>query len=425
MIPLKKQIFLCTLGTALEWYDFSLFASMTAIFSQLFFPEVNASSAILFTFSVFAAGYITRPFGAIYFGHLGDRIGRKSSLLISILLMAVSTTIIGMLPVSTSFSMYLLVLCRLLQGFATSGEYGGGITMLYEQPTKRKGFISSFGLFSAILGISLGTAIVTITTKVLGNQNMLAWGWRIPFLLGAPLGILGFMLRKSLLESGEFLNAKANNTVCAIPIYRLFQEYKKELFALTAMYTLSNIAFYINFIYLGNQASLDNHMDTSTSLCISLFVTLIYACSILTFALLSDYVGRLKIMAISCVLLITLAVPLFNIILSGNVNLQLMGQVTISILLGMFVGPLAAVTAECFSINVRYSGIGIPLNLAASIFGGTTPLICAWLARLAGRQTMPAYYLMAASIIAMAAVYSLSRGTRQRSMRYLKIVNSV
>lgn len=413
------------MGTALEWYDFSLFASMTAIFSKLFFPEVNLASAMLMTFAVFAAGYITRPLGAIFFGHLGDRIGRKSTLLMSILLMAVSTTVIGVLPVSTSFSMYLLVLCRLLQGFATSGEYGGGITMLYEQSTKRKGLVTSFGLFAAIFGIFLGTAIVTIITKLIGNQNMMAWGWRVPFLLGAPLGLLGLILRKSLLESREFLNTKASNVDYAIPIIRLLQDYKKELFALTAMYSLSNIAFYINFIYLGNQASLNNNLDTSSSLYISLFVTLIYACSILMFAFISDYTGRLKIMVTSCVLLITLVVPLINIVLSGHANLQLMGQVAISILLGMFVGPLAAVSAECFSINVRYSGIGIPLNLAASVFGGTTPLICGWLARLTGEQTMPAYYLIAAAIVAMAAILTLSRDTQRRSLHYLKIVNSV
>lgn len=419
---IRKQILLCTAGTLLEWYDFALFANMTIILSQIFFPKSNHTAALLSTFVVFASGYIARPLGALFFGHYGDVSSRKSALLKTILIMTASTSCIGLIPTNIETSMYLLVVLRLLQGFSTSGEYGGGITMLYEQDSKRKGVISSFGLFSAIMGIFLGTVVVGIVTQIIGQDNMIQWGWRIPFLLAAPFGILGFIIRKSLIESSEFVTSKDLNK--NFPAIELLKKYKKNLLSLILIYALGNVCFYINFIYLGNQSVLLKQIDSTTSTFISALVTLGYAASILLFAYLSDFFEKRKMMIIASCLLFAFSYPLFNLILFGNVPLQVIGQLTISLLLGMVVGPLASISAESFKTNVRYSGIGLSLNFAASIFGGTTPLVCAWLTQFTGVLTTPALYLSASAAISVVAILFL-RNNEASNADYREIVNSV
>lgn len=250
---LTKQVALCAFGTLLEWYDFSLFAALTPIISEIFFPHNSHLTAMMMTFVVFASGFIMRPIGALFFGHLGDKIGRKSTLLITILIMTASTSAIGLIPVDFYLSTWLLVIFRLIQGFAASGEYPGGITLLAEQPgISKKGFIASCGIFAAPAGIFMGTLVCVISSSLIDHEHMLHWGWRLPFLLGAPLGLIGFLIRKTLLESEAFELARKEKILTAIPALKLIQSYRREFIMLCCLYILSNVSFYINFISLSN-----------------------------------------------------------------------------------------------------------------------------------------------------------------------------
>jgi len=410
MRHIAKQVALCTFGTILEWYDFSLFAALTAIMSVIFFPHTDKYAAMMSTFAVFASGFIMRPIGGIFFGQLGDRIGRKSTLLITILIMTFSTSAIGLIPTGLTISTILVVFLRLLQGFAASGEYPGAIILLGEQTQiTKKGFVASFGIFAAPAGIFFGTLICAIASRIIEHTNMIQWGWRIPFLLAAPFGLIGFWIRKALLESEEFKVAEAKKLLVKTPLLILLKKYSGSFLALSCLYILSSSAFYINFIYLGSYSMNLHKLSVNDALYINTLITLIYALSILMFGLLSDYLGKKILMMSACIFIISFTYPLFVFILSGSMYDQILGQAVISALLGMFVGPLAIQSANFFPTQLRYTGVSISLNFATAIFGGTTPIICAWLVRISNDVMMPSYYLITIALLALGVIIFKNR----------------
>lgn len=406
MKSITKQIALCTFGTLFEWYDFSLFATLAPVISGIFFPHSSHFAAMMSIFVVFASGFIMRPVGAIFFGHLGDKVGRKSTLLITIFIMTFSTSAIGLIPTNFKFSALLLVIFRLTQGFAASGEYPGGITLVSEQSNaERKGFIASFGLFAAPAGIFSGTLVCIFFTKVLGQNNMVEWGWRIPFLIGTPLGLIGYFIRKTLLESEAFQTAKQEKRLIQVPVFHLVNKYFKRFIALFCLYVFSSVSFYMNFIYLSTYSVNVHKLSISNAMYLNSVTTFIYALSIPFFGFFSDYLGRRRLLMFgSCLITICFMYPLFMIILNGDINTQIMVQSLVSIIIGMFVGPLAILSADFFPTEVRYTGISMSLNISAAIFGGTAPLICAWLTNVTNNEIAPAYYFMFSSVLALIAI---------------------
>lgn len=425
MRSLTKQIALCTFGTLFEWYDFSLFAALAPIISEIFFPHSSHFVAMMSTFVVFASGFIMRPIGAVFFGHLGDKIGRKSTLLITVLIMTASTAGIGIIPVELSLSTLLLVIFRLIQGFAASGEYPGAITLLAEQPNiNKRGFISSFGIFAAPAGIFIGALVCMITSKLIGHHSMVQWGFRIPFLIGAPLGLIGYLIRKTLLESEEFQIAKQEKILIKTPVLHVIKEYHREFIALFCLYILSSVSFYINFIYLSNYSVNAHKWEAANAMYLNTVTTCIYAISISLFGLFSDYVDRRLLMILACLLMTCFVYPLFLFILNGGLAQQFMAQSLISLMIGMFVGPLAILSADLFPTQIRYTGVSMSLNISAAIFGGTAPLICVWLAKISHAAIAPAYYfIFVAALALISIILVIPKKTRERT--YLEITNSV
>ncbi len=405
MSSVRKQVILCTVGTLFEWYEFTVFALLTPIISILFFPSSNHFAAMMSTFAIFASGFIMRPIGALFFGHIGDTIGRKSTLLMTVFLMTGATVAIGLIPVGTFLSTTALVICRLIQGFSTSGEYPGGLTLLAEQPDyKHKGLITSFGISGTGAGCFMGALICAIILKCVGYENMLHGGWRIPFLLAAPLGILSFMLRKTIFESNEFKKIEQQGSIARAPILQLFRHHWKNLGLMLCISILANALMYINLLYLGNYSLGTHKLNTTDTTNIYMLVTFIYSISILFFGFLSDFIDKQFLLLTACILILCSTYPLFELALSNSVSMQFLAQGILSLILGMLLGAFSSILAESFPTAVRYTGLSVTLNIAASIFGGTAPIICGWLTHYAGTPIACAYYVILLAIIALSAI---------------------
>ncbi len=407
----KKQVLLCTVGTVFEWYEFTVFAMLTPIISILFFPSHNHATGMMLTFAIFASGYIMRPIGALFFGHLGDTVGRKHTLLITIFLMTGSTLAMGLIPVGTAFSTVILVVCRLLQGFSTSGEFPAGLTLLAEQTNeKHKGFVTSFGIFGTGMGCFFGAIVCAIILKLLGHENMLHGGWRIPFLLAAPFGLLSFWLRKNMFESNVFKKAAEQGRLFRAPIIKLFTQYPKDLAAMLFISIFANALVYIDLLYLSNYSLSTHKLNTTDTSYLYLLVTFIYSTSILLFGFLSDFFNKKLMMMTACLLILIFAYPLFSFVFGNSVEMQFLAQGLLALLLGMLLGPFSSVLAHSFPTAVRYTGLSVVLNMAASIFGGTAPVICSWLTHYAGTPFASADYVIFLGLIALCAIFRTNKG---------------
>ncbi len=413
MLAMQKttsQVILCTIGTILEWYDFSLFAALSPYLSAVFFPHTDRITAVMSVFVVFASGFIMRPIGAVFFGYFGDRKGRKSTILLTIILMMVATAGIGFIPAGTTLASIVLVILRLLQGFGASGEQAGGSTLLTEQgSSKHKTFITSFGIFASITGLFSGTLICVITSKILGHDAMLAWGWRLPFMLSIPFGLAGYWVRKSLLESQEFIKEKLTNNLSHFPLAELLRKYKKNLIIIMSFFILTNICFYINYMYFESYALQHHKINETQAMYLSSAATLMYAASVVFFAHIADRVGRIWMLGIGSFLLATLTYPLFMCIINGDFVAQLSGQLCFAGIIGIFSGSVIATAGEYFPIHVRYTGIGVAVNIAASVFGGTAPLVCAYLIKATANPISPALYIMICAVIVCVIVLTSVR----------------
>jgi MHS family proline/betaine transporter-like MFS transporter len=420
----NKHVFYCISGTVLEWYDFSLFASLISILSKVFFPPENGGTHYL-PFFFFACGFLMRPFGGIFFGHLGDKLGRKSTLMFTYVLMALSTTGVGILPGHGGILwLWILLLLRMIQGFAASGEYAGSVILLYELPgANSKSARCSLGLFASAIGILLGIIVCTIIISLLKDEQMLAWGWRIPFLLGLPLSILGFVLRKNLLESKGFSQAKEAQTLVKLPLWDALKHHYKSMLLITAMYMLGNVSFYINFVYLTSYTVAQHQLSFIASFYLNCLITIVYAMCIPIFGYLSDFITGKKLMQFACVLMLILILPLFKLILSGDLFYQFFGQILLAALLGVFSGPISLIATELLPLNIRYSGLAVSLNIGAAFFGGTTPLISSWLTHYTQHAISPAYYWMLITLVTLLAVTYLPATAKPKSFLRMKMFN--
>ena len=403
---LKRQVVLCTIGTILEWYDFCLFSCLAPILSQLFFQRSNSFSAMMSIFAIFASGYLMRPLGAIFFGHLGDKFGRKATLLITIFSMTIATTFIGLIPTNTYFATVMLVICRLIQGFSTSGEYPGGLTLLAEQNiSKRKTFIASFSIFGTGVGAFSGALVYFILFELLGNENMINWGWRIPFLLGAPLGLMGYFLRKNIYESTEFTYLQTHALLERQPILVLFKDQWKNLIGMLSISILTNVLIYINSMYCGNYLLSIKKLTSDQVIFLNLTVLSVYSFSILLFGWISDFIDKRKLLLVACTLVAVLIYPLFQIIMLGSILPQFMAQISISFLVGMILGPFSAILPEQFPAAIRYSGLSVTLNFSAAFFGSSAPIICGWIIHITHNVLSPAFYIAILAIFSMGGAF--------------------
>jgi len=400
------------IGTAIEWYDFFLYGTAAAlIFNKLFFPTFDPGVGTLLAFATFALGFVARPLGGIVFGHFGDRIGRKTMLYLTLLIMGVATAMIGLLPTYNTLGIWaavLLIACRLIQGFGLGGEWGGAVLMAVEHaPDNRKGFYGSWPQLGAPIGLVMGTLVFSIFSATMSDAQFIAWGWRLPFLFSIVLVIVGLWIRFTLAESPEFQKIKDTKEQVRMPIIDAIRMHPKNILLAMGARFAENGFFYIYATFVlayATQILGMNKQDILTGVLIAAFLE---SFTIPVFGALSDNLGRRPVYIFGAIFSAIMSFPLF--LLLGTKNPQL-GW--IAIVLGLAVGhaamygPQASFFAELFGTKVRYSGVSLGYNLASIFAGALSPIIATWLMTAYKPQTWPiSVYMIILALITLVSVY--------------------
>ncbi|MGW0186774.1 glycine betaine/L-proline transporter ProP [Streptomyces sp. NPDC003362] len=415
----KRATKAAALGNAMEWYDFGIYSYLAATMGKVFFPSGSDTAQLLSSFATFAVAFLVRPVGGMVFGPLGDKLGRKRILSITMIMMAVGTFAIGLIPAHASIGLWapaLLIFFRLVQGFSTGGEYGGASTFIAEYaPDKRRGFFGSFLELGTLAGYVGASGLVVVLTSVLSEDQMLSWGWRVPFLVAAPLGLIGLYLRLKLdetpafqkLEEGDARAAEAADAVetsATADLGKIFTRYWRPLLLCLALVAAYNITDYMLLSYMPTYLSEELGYGTNHGLLVLLIVMVLQMCVISQVGRLSDRFGRKPLLLAGMLGFLVLSVPSFLLIRQGNVILIGLGLFLMGLSLVAMLGTMSSALPAIFPTHVRYGSLSVAYNLSTSIFGGTTPLVITALISVFGTNLMPAYYAMAAAVVGVVAV---------------------
>ena len=405
------------LGNFIEWFDYASYSYFATTIALVFFPTDNHTVAMLQTFGVFALSFILRPIGALFWGSYGDKKGRKAALAHSIMFMSGASFLIGCLP---SYSVIgvgapiLLLLLRMVQGFSASGEYAGAATFLGEYaPTKKRGIYCSLIPASTAIGLLAGSTLATVMTASLSSDALTSWGWRIPFLMAGPLGLIVHFIRTKLADSPvyasmtEALDDKqqsASTTKSVSPLHELFQNHFKTLVISFGACVLNAVGFYTVLTYLPTYLSDTVGMaaaqsSTITTICLVLYVALVFGMGHI-----SDMFGRKKVLIGACVAFIVLTVPAFMALNTAQFWPVLIVELAMCATMTANDGTLSSYLTETFPTSVRFTGFAFSFNLANAIFGGTAPFIATWLIYTTGSSIAPAWYMVAVSAVALVAM---------------------
>ncbi|KVD55495.1 citrate:proton symporter [Burkholderia ubonensis] len=414
--PAGRAIAAASIGNALEWYDFSVYAFFAVYIAQNFFHRGDAGTQLVEAFMAFGIGFIARPLGALAIGVYGDRAGRKAALTLTILVMAAGTGIIAFAPPFTAIGVGapLLILCgRLLQGFSAGGEVGGAAAFLIEHaPADRKGMYASWLQASMAASNILGALVATTVTLTLSHEQIGDWGWRIPFILGLAIAPVGLWLRKTLDETphfrAEMARAQREHAARKAPLLQVVRDYPRELAIGTGFSVLWAVCIYALVIYMPTHAQRALHFDGRDAFIASLVGNCLMAVTCVCAGGWSDRFGRRTVLAAGAALMIVSVYPLLNWLNHTHTLAALVAvQSAFCVMVAIFTGVAPAALSELFPTSVRATGMSLAYNLAATFFGGFAPAILAWLTQQTGSPFAPAWYVMAAGAIALASITAL------------------
>ncbi|MFI2635577.1 glycine betaine/L-proline transporter ProP [Streptomyces collinus] len=410
----KRAVKAAALGNAMEWFDFGVYSYIAVTLGKVFFPSGNPTAQLLSTFGAFAAAFLVRPLGGMVFGPLGDRVGRQKVLALTMIMMAAGTFAIGLIPSYATIGVgapILLLAARLVQGFSTGGEYAGASTFIAEYaPDKRRGFLGSWLEFGTLAGYIAGAGLVTIMTALLSADDLTSWGWRIPFLIAGPMGIIGLYLRMRLEETPAFAAEaeKAENNRPKTPLREMVTGQWRALLLCVGLVLVFNVTDYMLLSYMPSYLTGQLHYDETHGLLVVLGVMAVMMIAQPFAGALTDRVGRRPVIATGCAGFLLLSVPALLLIREGSLLAVALGMGALGLLLVCFTASMPSALPALFPTKVRYGSLSIGFNVSVSLFGGTTPLVVTALIGATGNMMMPAYYMMAAAVIGGFAVWRMT-----------------
>lgn len=402
----RRALFAGVAGNVLEWYDFGVYGFLAATLGRHFFPATDQYAALLATFGVFGVGFVARPVGSVVLGRIADLKGRKAVLTLTVMLMAASTVVIGLLPSYASIGLWaplLLVVARFIQGFSAGGEWGSASTFLYEWAGKgREGFVGAFQQSTIGAGLLLAAAVAGLLSTVLSQADMSEWGWRIPFLLGAVLGPVGAFMRRNVDESPDFEKSSASDAPALAAgtfVRRIIQTFAFGVFWGGGAYMV--------LVYMASFAHTYTKLGHVQALWSSALALLIFAVFSPVMGAVSDRIGRKPLVIASCVLFALGAYPAYGALLANpTLGGLMLVQGLMALAYTMFTGPGPALVSEMFPTRVRATGVSIGIGLSA-LTGGFAPMMATWLIRDTGNPQSAGWLLVGFSVISLIAVLTI------------------
>lgn len=411
-MSMRKVVTSAMVGNGLEWFDYALYGHFAPLISRHFFPSNDPTVSLIATFGIFAVGFLMRPLGAIIFGIIGDIYGRRQALTISILLMAIPTACIGLLPTYETIGILapiLLTFIRLLQGTAIGGEFGGCVVYLVEHASdKHRNLIGSTSLVSALLGVLLGAGISSLLANVMEPEFFETYGWRIPFILGLFIGLIGLYIRMHLSESPAFLDAKETGHLSDKPVLEVFRVNMRELLLAIGIYFAVTIPFYIQVVFMNSFMVKFLSFSVSEALTINTIAIIIMILATIVSGYICDRYQRINLLKAVLLAYFAFAVPFIALLNLSTFYYALLAQILFSIIVGFYIAPIPTMLVDVFPTRVRYTGMSIACNVCAALFGGTTPAVLTYLLKTTdGNNYVISIYIILAAIISLLAIMNI------------------
>jgi MHS family proline/betaine transporter-like MFS transporter len=428
---MRKAVAAAAIGNVTEWYDFGVYSYLVPVITRVFFSNLPPATATVYAFGVFAVSFIVRPIGGLIFGPLGDRIGRTRVLSVTVIMMAAGTTVLGLIPGYASIGVaapLLVLLVRVVQGLSTGGEYAGAMTFIAEYAAdRRRGFYGSWLEFGTLTGYALGASIVTVLGTLLPMDQMDSWGWRIPFLLALPLGVVGLYLRARLEETPAFRvmvakSAQKQGTPTKDAFRLIFTKHWRAMLLAGGIVVAWNVTNYVLTAYIPTYltetlpAAGERGTSASASNILQIVVLLILMVIITFIGRLSDRIGRKPILLVGSVALVVLGLPSVLLLRAGGLPATFSGLMIMGLALVCFSAVAPSTLPALFPTEVRYTGLSVAFNIFVSAFGGTAATVIGALVLATGDLDWPGYYLIGAGVIGLVSVYFLRESARRQLM---------
>lgn len=416
---LRRVVTTAVIGTFVEYYDLAVYGAVAPIMATVFFPESGTVAGLLGTFAIFAVAFFARPVGGLLWGNLGDRIGRKRTLVLVITLMSLSTLGIGLLPGYAAIGLLapvLLVVLRLLQGLSAGGELPGATLLIAEHsPDLKRGYLVSLLSLATVASLVAGLALVALLTAVLSTTQMHDWGWRVPFIAGAAMGFIGLYIRRSLTETPTFVAAQQEGLTVDNPLTAALRrgDTYKQVAIVLGIVLPNSIGFYMLLTYMPTLLTTEMGYDSSVALPTIAIAAL--AIFILTpiMGKVSDSIGRRKLLALTSVLFMVLTYPAFQLLALGETLGIIAGLLVLAVPVAASLGNMCAASIERFPTSIRYTGFAIGLGVSTALFGGTVPYISTWLIDLTGSLFSPGWYLIGATSLSLITSFFMTETARR------------
>lgn len=404
----RKAIYAACIGNLLEWYDFGVYAYLATLLAAKFFPGTDTTAGLLATFAAYGVGFLARPLGGIFIGRMGDVRGRKTALVLTIFMMAVGTVGIGLLPTYESIGVWaavLLTALRIVQGIAAGGEWGTSTAFIIEwAPPGRRGFLGSFQQVSTAGGSLLGSATAAVLNTVLTSEQMLSWGWRVPFIFGLVLVVIGIYMRRDVEETPSFIETRKANPATAETVSG------PKLGALAFGFTIFwTVAYYTLLAWMPTFTQQHAGLSPSQALWSNTIGLIAMVVAVPIWGSLSDRIGRRPLLIACTLCLGLLSWPIFTLMSTvGGLAVVMPAQIALGVMLALYSGPGPAAIAEIFPTHLRSTWMSAGYTLAAAVFGGFAPFISTWLIRATGSPLSPTYYyLIPAAVISLFVILGL------------------